>query len=1304
RAVKRAIGIDPAHPRALRIVTDAAAATGDWSAVIAAYQAALKARREEDLGTLLQIAMVLWKHVGDLDQAEEYFKRVRKLDAAHPAALDFYRAYYTAKGESGKLMQLLRQAEKGAPRARRDSGEKSLQIEIAELAEQQNNPEKAIEAWKQHLRADPGSVKARAALGRLYRKTEKWNALLDLMKDEIERLPEGEVAARVDKLFEVVEIYRDRLRLDVMVINTYNSILKLDPDNRRATDELAAKFRALGRWNDLIAVLTRQAEQPGIPDRERVKLLREVADLWSERFGNFANAIKPLERIVELAPTEADAIARLKEIYTKRRQWRQLIDLLGKEASALPAAERRAKQAEMARLAAERLGDARLAIEIHNAILADAAPGETGETLAALAALYEREKRYLALAEILHRQAAAVKGKEAIALYEKLGQVYADRLTAPAQAAAAWKQVLEIEPGHAKALRTLRELYAMAGDFAGLQELYARLGQEEELVEALLAIADRIDGKDKRLPLVQRAAELAQKRADAAKDNPQLAEKARQVWERVLAVEPQHAVAATALAPMYAKQEKWPRLLTMLEIELGALADRDARLAKLAQIRELCEHKLASKNLAFGWTVRAFDLDPTSEALYADVMRLASEPDQWREVLAAFERALARDEASRAGDSMTRGAGGTLPEKTRVKLFKELARVASKRLADPEKSRGYHRQVLQLAPEDRDAEGALEELAVQVADWPELLASYRKRAAREKDPQARAALLIDIAELQEQRIHDLDAAAATYREALAAAPGLGRALRALARIEEARADWESLSDVLAQQLEQTPAGGDGQARFDLLMRLGSLAEQSLDRPAQALRYYRDALAVPAASGAAGVRPLAVDAVARIVLAAGLAARLDSKERIAGVRLILPQLERSRQVVQQAAALEVLRSADDTAPAERVELDRQLMRLYHVDLGDPGAAWQAGLRVIGAAPGDGDVRSALGALSGQLGRDGEWAHQLGAALAQLKTNGAPPQQIRAVATELAHVTGERLADRAAAERAWLAVLEVEPDAPDAFDALAASFRAEQRWQDLRALLERRVEVTLDRRTRLQTLLAIAVLEEELLHDSTRAGAAYRRVLEVDGESPIAFEALDRIYSDAKQWRELEELLARWTDHVQDAEHLEELGLRRAKLFARELGDPARAVDLLESVVERDGGHEDARELLEELLTDPKAGAVTMRVARLLEPLYEEDKLWKDLVGVLRVQRTTAAGTEAVELLARIARVEEAELGNARQGMDAWLEVLKLDPTHEGARVELARLAQWLQRWPEATAALEAAAAAVPADDTATRAAL
>ncbi|MGE3546638.1 MAG: tetratricopeptide repeat protein, partial [Kofleriaceae bacterium] len=1282
-AVKRVLSIDAAQPQALRAVTDALAATQDWPALVATYQAALRARRDqEDLGILLQIAMVLWKHLGDLDQAEDYFRRVRKLEPAHPVALDFYRAYYPARGEHQKLLALLRQVEKARPKTDGDDV-RPINIEIAVLAEAQNNPEKAIEAWKQHLRQEPGSIDARLALARLYRRTEKWNALLDLMKEEIERIPESDIHGRVEKLHEVVEIYRDKLRLDVMVINTYNAILKIDPDNRRAGDELAAKYRALGRWNDLIAVLTRKSEVAELPDYERVALLREIADLWSERFGNFANAIKPLERILELMPAEPEALRKLKEIYTKRRQWRALIDVLGREASMLPTADKRAKQGEMARLAAERLGDVRLAIEIYNTILIEAGPSHP-ETLMSLAALYEREKRYVALAEILERQAAAMLAdgppanpREAIALLEKLGQIYSDRLGAPGLAAEQWQKILQLEPAHARALRTLRELYATAGDFVGLENLYARLGQEEELVDALLGIADRLDAKAQRLPLVERAAQLAQLRA--GNEGTHGLERARQVWERVLAIEPNHLGAATALAPIYARQEKWARLITVHEIELAAATDLQARLAKIAQIRQLCEQKLSSRTLAFTWTMRAFDLDPHSDVIYTDLLRLASEPEHWREIVSMFDRHLARPDH--------------LDAETRLKLFRELARIATRRLGDPERARGYHREVLALAPDDRAAEQALEEIATQLADWPELLASYRRRADREQDTTQRAALLIDIAALQEEKLVDLDGAAVTYQEALSVMPGQLRALRALAKIEEARGNSEALVGVLTAELEQLP---EGQAKFDLLMRIGQLEEHSLERPARALAMFREALTIPGAQGRP--RPQAVAAIVRYLSDTGPGAVVELSQRVAAARLVLPHIETARDLV--VLALEVIRRSDDTTPIERTDLDRALMRIYHVDLGDPAAAWTAGLRVLAADPADAELRQTLGLLAGQLGRDGEWASQLQQALDAMRANQGPSAAIRAIATELA-VVATRLGERAITEHAWLTVLGIEKDAADAFDALIAAYRAELRWTDLRALLERRAEVTLDDRVRRSVLLDLAALEDGVLGQPGLAVAAHRRVLDLDPTHLASYQALERLYVTGQQWQELEELLARQADHTKDQGEQIQLAFRRAELFAHRLDESSRAVDLLEDVLGRQRDHAAARSLLEQLM--PRQD-VTLRVARLLEPIYEQQRAWGHLIDALRAQRSLTTGVEAIELLSRIAGLEEGELAEPGRAFEAWGQVLDQDPAHERARNELVRLANQLGRWDEATFALETAVERTPPEDVTTRVAL
>jgi tetratricopeptide (TPR) repeat protein len=187
-SMKKVLAMDPAHPRALRLLADLYQQTEDWSALVMLYTSALKARRdrsdEAELGMLLQVAMLHWRRLDNLDAAEEYFRRIRKVQPAHPAALDFYRAYYTARGEGGNLLQVLRQAQKAlAP----DDVERRrvLAVEIAEMAESElGNPEKAIDAWKAIARStsETEAAAARAALRRLYRKTEKWNALLDLMK------------------------------------------------------------------------------------------------------------------------------------------------------------------------------------------------------------------------------------------------------------------------------------------------------------------------------------------------------------------------------------------------------------------------------------------------------------------------------------------------------------------------------------------------------------------------------------------------------------------------------------------------------------------------------------------------------------------------------------------------------------------------------------------------------------------------------------------------------------------------------------------------------------------------------------------------------------------------------------------------------------------------------------------------------------------------------------------------------------------------------------------------------------------
>ncbi|MCA1663882.1 MAG: hypothetical protein LC659_06400, partial [Myxococcales bacterium] len=179
-------------------------------------------------------------------------------------------------------------------------------------------PDKGIEAWRKVVQANPTLRAPRRELQRVYTKAERWNALIELMKEEVEKLPDTTPDEKVALLYEMVDVYKTRLKLDTMVVNTYNAILALRPTEPRALDALATQFEHMKRWPDLIGVLQKKA--PTLTaGPEQVELYLRIANLFQEKFSNVAEAIKAYEKVLELDGGNVSAIAYLKQNYEKRR-------------------------------------------------------------------------------------------------------------------------------------------------------------------------------------------------------------------------------------------------------------------------------------------------------------------------------------------------------------------------------------------------------------------------------------------------------------------------------------------------------------------------------------------------------------------------------------------------------------------------------------------------------------------------------------------------------------------------------------------------------------------------------------------------------------------------------------------------------------------------------------------------------------------------------------------------------------------------------------------------------------------------
>ena len=1242
---RKALEANPSEAKALRPVVASLTEKKDWPELAKVLEAASRSKRaESDVPLLAQLATIQWKKLNEGEQAEINFRKVRRLDPANRTMVDFYREFHGKKDDLPQLLVVLAGAQKaeGDPERRI-----ALGIEMAHAAESRpQNAEKVIDIWKGLLRLRPHLPEAVEALRRLYERGQKWNALLDLLKDDLESLSGADAAGtpaakqeRIARYLEIADIYRDRLNLEVMVVNTYLNVLQLDPDHPVALGALAARYEAQGRWSDLIQILTRQADKAPDP-AAALAIHRKIAALWMEKLSKHQNAVPSLEKILDADPTDAEARARLREIYTRGRSWRALVDLTRREAPLLPPAERRERLAESARIVSERIGDPKEAINLWNLVLA--IDEHDADALAALVALYDRERRWAALAEVLDRQRATVRDPAAeVALLERRGVLLYEKLGAGEAAIEVFKRVQELQPQNVRATRALREIYAQAGDFAALERLYADQGNYEDLCETLATLADRTPDAVARTRMLERVAIIASEKLHQP-------ERALKAYERILAADPGNVRAAEALVPLYRAAQKWPRLLATYEVLAGKSADGsfrvapDVRLAILRDARQIAEQRMGSKGLAFQWAARCFEVDPTDKATEADLERLAGDADEWDVLAELYAKRLAVTPDSAEKQS----------------LLRRLLKIASARLHRAADVRRYAETLLAEAPGDPDAQAALEHVLTQSQAWPDLAALLHARAGRTTDVGERTKLLLRIAQIEEEKSHDLQAAARTFGEIADLDPGSDvalRAIRSLARILEARADWPALVQALRRELGTRPP----EDHEDLLLRIGGIEEERTNDLEAAFSAYRDILTINTLSAAA------VAGLERLV------AR-GSRHQVEIASLALPFYQRTDNAPKQAAALETL-AAVATLPVEKIPRLERLVALYAGPLKNAKGAFAASAQIFELNPGNHANREAWVRFGIEVGAAAEVADRMRTLAAQT----SDVTLRRDLLVEVAEIHEQRLGNAAAAEKVYREILEAEPLHAGAYRALARLFRDGERWSELRGLLDARQARAREAAERIDLLAQIAEIDETVLEDADHAVASYEKMLEIEPSDPRAYKALDRHYAARERWRDREQLLERRLKFAAGGE-IHELEFRRAEMRLQKFDDVEGALDILESIVKTNPGHIGARALLEKILQDP---AHKGRAARILEPLYEAGQSWRELVSVLQIQREGLQGPDAGALLARVATLQEARLGAREPAFASWRAVLAADPNHKTALAEAERLAEALGRWTE-----------------------
>ncbi|HEX2570588.1 MAG TPA: tetratricopeptide repeat protein [Polyangia bacterium] len=1103
--------------------------------------------------------------------------------------------------------------------------------------------DKGIDAWRKLVQANPGLRTPRAELARLYRSAERWNALVELLKEQADKLPNVSPEEKLKTLFELVDIYRERLKLDVMVVNTYNAILAIQPGNHKALDALAVQYEQMKRWPDLISVLQKKAVLIG-DAVEQVDIYSRIANLFQERFSNAAEAIKAYEKVLELDPQNDAAILFLKLNYEKRRDWEKLIWVHQREIDRIAdPAERSARYVEVAKLASERLKKPSVSIELWAKVL-DASPDHS-EALNELEKLYEREKMWDRLAAVCERQVEATSDvAKKIALLQKLGLLFTDKMNDSARATQAWRALLDVDPENKRAQDALKKLYLTQKAWDELEAFYAAQGKIEEYVRVLERQVETEDAATK-ITLNTRIAELY--RDELAKPD-----RAMRAYEKVLSLDEQNQAAAEALIPLYESAKDAKRLASVLEIQLTHTTDRVERLDRIRRLLELSEDQLHDKAVAYQWALKAFAEERAAGVgvdgwARIEAERLARETSGWPELVTAYELAYT------AFPSATEA----LP------LMATVARVYEEELGDTKSALETNQRILGLDESNVEAIAALERLYLKTQQYSELLKIYERKLSLESDVEVQKEIRYRIASLFEDELNDPAHAVDVYTSILTDVGDELPALRALDRIFTQTARWRELAEIIPRELVLVPVD-DTAATIDLKFRLGALCEEHLADVPGAIECFRDLLELDPRHSAARER---------------LERRLGELEHQLTVAGILEPIYEGLQAWERLVEVQEIQLKRETDPNRRVSLLLRIGELNGQALGDAEKAFDAYSRCFQEDPASDAARVELERIAGT---DGRWEALVGLYEGALSPDVAVPltsSLSRELLLKIADIYDEKLQRSDSAVENYRRVLSIEPDDVTALVALERLYTRQEQWAELLEIYRKKVELTDDREERERLYFQIAYLWEEALQNIDEAIATYKEVLGQDDGNLKALRALDRLYQTKKAWHELADNLVRQLSLTEDQAETIDLLVRLAALRERELGEVAAAVDTYRQVLDLDANNVAATQALERLLTLPEH---EIQVASILEPIYQAQNEWSKLVGIYEIMvRHALDPSRKIELLHQIGELYEVGGDDAVSAFRVYDRSLREDPGLKETQARLERLARALGRWDD-----------------------
>ena len=564
------------------------------------------------LGIWRELAELFTESVVNPPEAIDAWEHVLELAEADPNAIEALEVLYRQELRWAKAVSL------GQLKvAHTEPGEAQLEIwmDIAQIQEQRlEDSAGAAATYQQVLDAHPSNLDASRRLEKIYRATEAYNDLAELLYKRTEHLEEAfDRLQNLRNLATLAEHQVGDLEMAFSVIVQANEQV---PDDLSTLEEAARLAEATGEWEEMVAVYDASLES--LEGDVALDVAIKAALIVRDRLEDGSTAISYFVRVLSLDEDNEVALRALVALNESLERWGEYVVAVGRLAEVSPDYKERMTLLEaVAECHEVKLNDGDAAVaawydlfasdEMHRGALSN------------LERLHQVRQEWPELIKILDRIADA-EPKRMVELYLRVGAIYDDNLQEEESAIERFEEVLSMQPDNLDALERLEVLYVDRDDWEKLVDVF------ERSVDAHQEVEQRID----------LALKIATIQREVFKDNDTAAD----WYNRILTMTPGHHEAVGLLEAVYAESEQWEDLVYLLERKHGWAEGDEAKGAALLAMAEVHQSKLDDVGSAIRAFERALEALPGHRGALDTLQTLYAEEMLWDRVIDTIRRKL----------------------------------------------------------------------------------------------------------------------------------------------------------------------------------------------------------------------------------------------------------------------------------------------------------------------------------------------------------------------------------------------------------------------------------------------------------------------------------------------------------------------------------------------------------------------------------------------------------------------------------------------------------------------------------------